>query len=93
MPDEKERLAAFLGQDVVLDTRGPLVYLGRLAGVDEHFFALEDVDVHDLSEGATTKERYVLDARKHGIKKSRAAVLVRKAEVMSLSRLEDVIPY
>ncbi len=91
--DEGEALKGFVGREVVLDTRGPLVYLGRLERVDAHFYALADVDVHDMSEGQTTKERYVLESRKHGIKRNRAAVLVRKAEVVSLSRLEDVIEY
>lgn len=82
-----------VGKDVVLDTRGPLVYIGRLARVDEHFYEIQDVDVHDMSESQSTKERYVLEARKFGVKKNRRAVLVRKAEVVSLSRLEDVIDY
>jgi len=77
----------------VLDTRGPLVYLGRLENADEQFFTLVEVDVHDMAEGRTTKEKYVLEARKYGIKKNRAAVIVRRDEVVSLSRLEDVIEY
>jgi small nuclear ribonucleoprotein (snRNP)-like protein len=90
MPDA---LSGYLGREVVLDTRGPLVYLGRLERADDRFFALADVDVHDMSEGRTTKEKYVLEARKYGIRKNRASVLVRCDEVVSLSRLEDVIEY
>ncbi len=85
--------SGLVGQDVVLDTRGPLVYIGRLARIDEHFYEVQDVDVHDMLESQTTKERYVLEARKFGVKKNRRSVLVRKAEVVSLSRLEDVIEY
>ena len=88
-----DALEAMVGTEVVLDTRGPLVYLGRLEKFDAHFLTLADVDVHDMFEGRTTKEKYVLEARKYGIKKNRAAVLVRRDEVVSLSRLADVIEY
>jgi hypothetical protein len=90
-PDDM--LAGYVGKDVVLDTGAPLVFLGRLAAADTHFFRLTDVDVHDMAEGHTTKERYVLEARKYGVRKNRAEVLVRRAEVISLSRLEDVVEY
>lgn len=86
-------LAPLVGKDVVLDTRGPLVYLGRLEGADGYCFTLADVDVHDMQDGHTPKEKYILDARKFGIKKNRTRVLVRRDEVVSLSLLEDVIEY
>jgi hypothetical protein len=86
-------LGDYFGKEVVLDTRGPMVFIGRLEKADAVFYSLADVDVHDLSEGRTTKEKYVLEARKYGVRKNRAAVLVRREEVVSLSRLEDVIEY
>lgn len=81
------------GKEVVLDTRGPLVYLGRLTKIDGFFLTLEDVDVHDMMDGHTPKEKYILDARVSGIKRNRAKVLVRRDEVVSLSLLEDVIEF
>jgi hypothetical protein len=86
-------LEALVGRDVVLDTRGPLVYIGVLGSADTHYFTLTDVDVHDMHDGHAPKEKYILDARKYGIKKNRARVLVRRDEVVSLSLLEDVIDY
>ena len=86
-------LDGYVGRDVVLDTSAPIVYIGRLEAFDEHFFSLADVDVHDMTEGRTTKERYILEARKYGVKKNRHAALVRRDEVVSLSKLEDVIEY
>lgn len=91
--DDKNELAAFVGEDVVLDTRGELIYMGRLARILDNFYELEDADVHDVVIGRTSKELYVLDARKHAIKKNRARVFVRKVEVVSLSKLSDVLPY
>jgi small nuclear ribonucleoprotein (snRNP)-like protein len=90
---EPKALKEFIGKDVVLDTKGPLVFLGRLVEVDEHLFTLEEADVHDSSERQGTKEVYILEARKHGIKKNRRRVLVRAREVVSISLLEDVIEY
>jgi small nuclear ribonucleoprotein (snRNP)-like protein len=86
-------LADYIGKEVVLDTRAPIVYLGRLERADEHFFVLADVDVHDMADGHSTKERYILESKKHGVRKNRNAVLVRRDEVVSLSKLEDVVEF
>jgi hypothetical protein len=86
-------LDGFMSRDVVLDTRGAILYLGKLARVFEHFYELVDADVHDVLEGRTSKELYIMEARKHGVKKNRKSVFVRKAEIISISRLEDVIEY
>jgi hypothetical protein len=86
-------LEGFLEKDVVLDTRGPIIYLGRLVKVHDHFYELADADVHDVIEGRTSKELYIMEARKHGVKKNRKRVVVRKIEIISISRLEDVIEY
>lgn len=90
---EREALAGFVGQDVVLDTRGELLYIGRLEKAGEWFLELAEADVHDLMASRTTKELYIMDAAKHGIKKNRRSVHVRRLEVVSISRLADVIIY
>lgn len=93
MSDRSAEVAKLVGQDVVLDTRGQFVYIGRLKCMDDQIFELEDADVHDGAEVATSKEVYIMDARKYGIKKNRRRVFVRADQVVSLSRLEDVIEY
>ena len=82
-----------MDQAVVLDTRGELFYFGKSTKVYENFYELADADVHDVVSGRTSKELYIMDARKHGIKKNRAKVLVRKVEVVSISKLADVLEY
>ena len=82
-----------MGRDVVLDTRGQFVYIGRLKRADEFFFVLEDVDVHDSTDSSAPKEIYVMDARKFGIKKNRGVVYVLASHVVSISPLEEVIEY
>jgi hypothetical protein len=90
---DAHELDGFLEKEVVLDTRGAILYLGRLVRVFEHFYELADADVHDVLDGRTSKELYIMEARKHGVKKNRKTVYVRKAEIVSISRLEDVIEY
>lgn len=82
-----------LGQDVVVDTNGQFVYLGRLAGADDVFFHLEAVDVHDNGDSHTPKEIYIMDAQKYGIKKNRTSVWVLTRNITSISKLDDIIEY
>lgn len=78
------------GQEVVLDVTGLYVYLGTLADWDEKFVTLESADVHDLRDTATSRERYVVEARLHGIRPNRNRVHIRWDQVLSLSVLADV---
>jgi hypothetical protein len=84
-------VAALLNVEVVLDVAGPYVYLGRLVDGDAKFLALADADVHDLRDTATTREEYVIAARRHGVAPNRKRVFVRTGDVVSLSALKDVI--
>jgi small nuclear ribonucleoprotein (snRNP)-like protein len=86
-------LDEFIGNDVVVDTSTPILYLGKLESVDDFFLTLVDCDVHDVNEGASTKELYCIEAKKHGIKMNRKRVKVRKGVVVSISLLEDIIEY
>jgi small nuclear ribonucleoprotein (snRNP)-like protein len=90
---ERQELADFLDQPVVLDTRGDLIYIGTLQTVGDWFLVLAEADVHDLQSTRTSKELYVMDSAKHGVKKNRELVHVRKSEVVSISKLEDVTIY
>ena len=82
-----------IGTSVVVDTDSRFMYLGTLKGVEDPFILLSEVDVHDRSEGPATNEQYVMDSKRFGIKANRKEVSVRKAAVVSLSKLEDVILY
>ena len=93
MKSEADILAQFVNKQVVLDTRTHIFYIGILSGLDEWFYALTDVDVHDHGESMSTKEIYIMDTKRYGIRKNRAKVLVKKSEVISISLLSDVIEY
>jgi hypothetical protein len=80
-----------IGREIVIDVVSPFVYLGKLIGYDEKYLALEQADVHDLRDTATTRELYVIDSKRLGIRANRERVLVRVGEIVSVSALEDVI--
>jgi len=80
-----------VGQIVVLDLVSPFVCVGLLAAVDRDCLLLEDADLHDLRDTATTREAYVLEIRRHGPMANRRRVWVSIREVVSLSRLEDIL--
>jgi hypothetical protein len=84
-------LGAAEGRQVVLDLASQYVILGTLTGSDAHHYILENADVHDLRDTTTSRELYVLDAKRHGINANRKRVFVRKDGVVSLSKLADVI--
>jgi len=78
-------------EEVVVDVTSPYVYLGTLVGQISGYLILEWADAHDLRDTSTSRERYVVDARLHGIQRNRRKVWVNLNEVVSISRLADVI--
>ncbi len=90
-PLESTALAKLKGREVVLDLQSTYVVLGTLAGEDHRYVILKEADVHDLRDTTTTRDAYVLDARRHGIQPNRKRVLIRHTEIVTLSALEDVL--
>jgi hypothetical protein len=80
-----------LGRVLVLDLSSPYVILGTLAGVTAGFVTLDDADVHDLRDSKTTRELYVLESRRHGVRCNRKRVSVSGREIVGISRLDDVV--
>jgi hypothetical protein len=84
-------LKELIGQIIVVDMRSPYICLGTLKSLDEQFLELDNADLHDLRDTQTSRENYVADSRLSGIKRNRKRVLVVRAEVVAVSRLEDVV--
>ena len=55
MSDPDRELQALKGQVVVIDVDAAYVYAGTLADFDPHHLVLENADVHDLRDAATTR--------------------------------------
>lgn len=83
-------LDELLGQVVVIDLRSSYVCLGQLRRFDDQFLELQDADLHDLRDTQTSRENYVADAKFTGIKRNRKRVLLVRADIVAISRLEDV---
>jgi hypothetical protein len=83
----------FVGRDVVIDTISSYVFIGTLTNASGPFVELNSVDVHDHAESGSTKEKYVMDTKKFGVKRNRNAVCLPKDRIIAISKLEDVIEY
>jgi small nuclear ribonucleoprotein (snRNP)-like protein len=88
-------LEALIGQRVVLDTQGALLYIGTLRAVEPTGYLLENADLYDRNEGHSTKEVYLNDAylleRSGQRRVNRRRVYVAAATVASGSALQDVV--
>lgn len=76
---------------MVIDLTSPFVIVGKLLGVDGPYYVVEDADLHDLRDTTTTRDVYVLDAKRHGVNSNRKSVFVRCEGVVGISRLADVV--
>lgn len=84
---------SFVDNMVVVDTNSFFLYIGKIEKVDDEFVVLTDVDCHDSSQTQTTKEKYLNDIKKCGIKSNRKRIFVRKQFIISISKLEDIQEY
>jgi small nuclear ribonucleoprotein (snRNP)-like protein len=83
-------LTDLLGAEVVIDLRSTYVCLGTLHAIDGEFLELINADLHDFRDGSATREIYVYDALRLGIRRNRARMLLRMAEVVAIARLDAV---
>lgn len=83
-------LSALVGQVLVLDFRSTFVCLGTLVGYDRDFLRLNDADLHDFRDSPATRELYVYDSARLGIRRNRSSVLVRRDEVIAVTRFKDI---
>jgi hypothetical protein len=84
-------LKTLIGREVVFDMESRYVCLGVLTGCDRSYAILEQADVHDLRDTTTTRESYVVESRRLGIRPNRDKVYVRICEIVSVSALDDVV--
>lgn len=87
----QEQIPELVNSEVVVDVVSSYVYTGTLEAVNEHYLVLTNADVHDLRDSNTTRERYILESRKHGVRANRTRVLIRIDQIVSLSALSDVL--
>jgi hypothetical protein len=81
---------AMIGQVVVVDLRSTYVCLGTLARGDDQFLELLDADFHDFRDSTATREIYVYDSARYGIRRNRARILLRQDDVVAITRFADI---
>ena len=86
-------LEALIGQTVVVDTRGPFVYIGTLSEVTVNTLLLSEVDVHNTEETRTSNDLYLIQTCKDGIRVNRRSAYVLAKDVISVSLLSDIVVY
>ena len=89
--ESSPELVGLVGQVVVMDLRSSYVCLGTLAEVGPQFFTLTDADFHDLRDSPATREVYVYDSVRLGIRRNRARVLILRDEVVAIARFRDIL--
>ena len=83
-------LAPLIGQIVVVDLKSTYVCLGMLVRCDEFFLEVTDADLHDFRDSTATREVYVYDSARLGIRRNRTRVLVRMDDVVAITRFADI---
>ena len=86
-----DELAEWVGQDVVVDTSTPYLYIGEFQEATDTVLKLKDVDVQDISDLSSTKEVYLMSSARLGKRINRHSVWVRVAAVVSMSPLGDLL--
>ncbi len=82
--------SALHGITVVVDTKGPKVYVGRCDDEDQDHVVLVDADIHEDGANGKSKADYVKRAAKFGVWKKYDHLVIPRAEVVSITRLGDV---
>ncbi len=78
------------GITVVVETSGPLTYVGRYDSEDERGVLMLDVGVHDANATGVPKDEYVRRSAKFGIRSDHKRLVVLAAEVIRITRLGEL---
>jgi len=84
-------LERFLGQVVVVDLSSPYVCLGVLAQIHDDFLEITDADFHDFRDSTATREIYVYDSVRLGVRRNRGRVLVRRDQIVAVSPFDEIL--
>ncbi len=86
-------LKSFLGKIVVVDLISAYVCLGTFVASDVQFLELRDADLHDFRDSPATREVYVHDSVRLGIRRNRSRVLIRRAEIVAITEFNDIATF
>ena len=86
-------LEEYLGQQIVIDTTSTYIIIGTLTAIGPDCLTLENVDVHDTMDADSTKDHYIMEACKLGVRTNRRGTKVRTDKIVSVSLVRDVEIY
>jgi hypothetical protein len=89
-PESSPLLESLLGKVVVVDLISSYVCLGTLVGSDAQFLQLRDADLHDFRDSPASREVYVHDSVRLGIRRNRSSVLIKREQVVALTRFDEI---
>jgi small nuclear ribonucleoprotein (snRNP)-like protein len=92
-PELSPLLQSLLGKTVVVDLISSYVCLGEFVGCDAQFLELRDADLHDFRDSPATREVYVHDSVRIGIRRNRARVLIRRDEIVAITRFDEIATF
>ncbi len=78
------------GITVVVETVGPLTYIGRCHEIDDENVVLIDVDVHEDGPDGRSKDEFIQKAARVGVWTKHKHLVVPVAEVTSVRRLGEI---
>jgi hypothetical protein len=78
------------GITVVVETNGPRTYVGRYDSQDERGVHMLDVGIHDETATELSKDEYIKNSAKFGIRTEHKHLIVPSREVARVTRLNEV---
>ena len=81
------------GKEVIVDTDTSYIYVGVLIDLTDDCLIMEKLDVHDRNDLEMSKEKYILETRRHGVKENRKKAYILRERIVSISLLEDVLKF
>jgi len=89
--EEDSLLVRWIGQNVVIDFSSPYVCIGTFVGFDRAFLEIVDADLHDFRDSSATREVYVYDSLRLGVRRNRSRLLIRRDEMVAITRFDDIV--
>jgi hypothetical protein len=92
MPEREDWLVPFVGKAIVCDLDEYYMVLGTLESFSVHHLQFSQADLHDHREANSSKEVYVIESRRLGIRVNRLHLYVPRGRVVAVSLLDDIAP-
>jgi hypothetical protein len=79
------------GVTVVVDTKGPTIYIGRCEiYLEDQHILLNESDEHNEMESGKSKEDYLNQAARVGFWKKHPRILIKAEDIASVKKLSDL---